>query len=449
MKKLLLVIPALLFSLLTFSQGIVFEHGTWKEVLAKAQKTNKPIFVDVFTTWCGPCKQMSSNIFPLEIVGKVFNENFICYQIDAEKGEGIAIAKKYGVKAYPTYLFVKGDGTLFNIAVGSMPEKEFVSLSKSALLDMNDPKPLAIWENDYIVKKNDSTFLKDYIDKRSKLGLSNTQLFDEYLKLIPEGDRTSAYVIAYYRKEGNYLRVNSFAFANLRTNYSTLVVKTWGMAGVWLLAGIMNTIDDAGTTKNETLFATALSVIEQLPKGGSSIMLKDEAYMQYYKKTGETDKYFTHAISYGKNYFMKKNIDSLAIQDRKKLETFENRVKSGIYSKFDSATISVFRLMAANSEVKNISTGLNKIAWDAFKQTTDKNHLQGALILSKRSLEITPNDAVLLDTKANLLYKLDLKQEAIATEKEALRYADVKDIKGYKGMEETLRKMTAGEKTWK
>jgi tetratricopeptide (TPR) repeat protein len=260
---------------------------------------------------------------------------------------------------------------------------------------------------------------------------------------------TSAYVIAYYRKEGNYLRVNSFAFSNLITNYEKLVVKTWGMAGVWLLAGIMNTIDDAGATKNETLFATALSVIEKSPKSGSPIMLKDEAYMQYYKKTGETDKYFTHAINYGKNYLMKKNIDSLALQDKKKLEEFENKVKSGPFAKFDTATIKMLRSVASDSEVKRISNGLNQIAWEAFEQTTDKNHLQGALILSKRSLEITPNNAELLDTKANLLYKLELKQEAIATEKEALRYADVKDIKGYKGMEETLLKMTAGEKTWK
>lgn len=448
MKKLLLIIPALLFSILGFSQGIEFEHGTWKEVLEKAQQTNKPVFVDIFTTWCGPCKKMSTDIFPLEEVGKVFNANFICYQIDAEKGEGIEIAKKYGVKAYPTYLFIKGDGTLFNIEVGSMSAKAFIEVSKSAMLDMNDPKPLALWEKDYAVKKNDTTFLKDYINKRTKLGLSNTQLFDEYLKLIPEGDRTSAYVIAFYSKEGNHLRVNSFTYDNLRTNYTKLMLKTWGMAGVYLLRGIMNTITDAGATKNETLLATALSVVDKLQKNGTPIMFKDEAYMMYYKKTGETYKYSTHAISYGKNCFMKKNIDSIAIQDKKRLEEFENAVKLGKLAKYDSATLALLKSGAAKSEVTHICNSLNQIAWDVFNQTMDKNHLQGALILSKRSLEISPNNAIFLDTYANLFYKLGQKKEAITNEKEALRYADKKDTKGYKGMEETLRKMTAGEKTW-
>ena len=100
MKKLLLIIPALLFSMLGFSQGIEFEHGTWKEVLAKAQQTNKPIFVDVYTTWCGPCKMMDKDIFPLETVGKAYNAGFVCYHLDAEKGEGIEVAKN--TKSGPT-----------------------------------------------------------------------------------------------------------------------------------------------------------------------------------------------------------------------------------------------------------------------------------------------------------------------------------------------------------
>jgi len=133
MKKLLLIIPALLFSVLGFSQGIEFEHGTWKEVLAKAQQNNKPIFVDVFTTWCGPCKMMDRDIFPLESVGKIYNAGFVCYHLDAEKGEGIEVAKKYEVRAYPTYLFIKADGTLFFRSLGSMEAKAFLEVSNTAL----------------------------------------------------------------------------------------------------------------------------------------------------------------------------------------------------------------------------------------------------------------------------------------------------------------------------
>jgi thiol-disulfide isomerase/thioredoxin len=448
MKKLLLIIPALLFSILSFSQGIVFEHGTWKEVLAKAQKTNKPIFVDVFTTWCGPCKQMSTNIFPLETVGKVYNENFICCQIDAEKGEGIEIAKKYGVKAYPTYLFIKGDGNLFYLTVGSMPEKNFIAVSKTALEALNDPKPLSVWDKEYIEKKNDPAFLLDYMKKRTKLGLSNELLFDEYLKLIPEEERASTTVFEYYRNEGRNMKVTSFAYQNLLKNYQKFFMGLFGNVFTILMDGVTNTVREAAATKNEHLLAKAISTYDQLPK--SIYPEKDEVYMQYYKATGEADKYLKYALSFANNHLMKMKIDSLTKLDDRNYKMMEGKIKSGVFGKMlDSVQLAGVLSASVNMERMKVGEGLNTISWYIFEKVTDKNILQEALGFSKRSLEFMPDNATLLDTYANLYYKLGQKQEAIANEKEALSLADKKDVESYKGMEETLRRMNAGEKTWK
>jgi len=448
MKKLLLIIPALLFAIMTFSQGIVFEHGTWKDALAKAQKTNKPIFVDIFTTWCGPCKQMSTTIFPLETVGKVYNENFICCQIDAEKGEGIEIAKKYGVKAYPTYLFIKGDGNLFYLTVGSMPEEKFIAVSKTALEAMNDPKPLSVWDKDYSVKKNDPAFLLDYMKKRTKLGLTNELLFDEYLKLIPEEERASKTVFEYYRDEGRNMKITSFAYQNLLKNYQKFIMGLFGNVYVILMDGVTNTVNEAAKTKNEHLLATAILTYDQLPKPPS--LEKDEVYMQYYKATGEADKYLKYALSFANNHLMKMKVDSLTKLDDRNYKMMEGKIKSGIFGKMlDSVQLAGLLSSSVNMERMKIGQGLNAISWYIFEKVTDKNILQQALGFSKRSLEFIPDEAAFLDSYANLFYKMGLKQEAISHEKEAVRLADKKDVETYKGMEETLRKMTAGEKTWK
>ena len=427
-----------------FSLGIEFEHGTWKEVLAKAQQTNKPIFVDVYTSWCGPCKKMSKEIFPLAEVGKVYNANFICFQIDAEKGEGIEIAKKYNVKAYPTYLFIKADGKLFYNSIGAMEATDFFAITNKALAEMNDPKRIAIWDKEYAEKKGDPKFILDYMGKRTILGMSNETLFDEYLRLIPKEELASDIVVKIYMKEGPQMKVNSFAFENLLKNKDKYIGKLSGYVYVNLLAGVMNTMHDAAKLKDEQLLATAMTAYDQIPKI-STLKQKDEIYMEYYQRTAKTDNYLKHATSFCNNYLMKMSLDSLDKKDRIDVQMIEKLASSGALAKLDSTQLAEVKQYTLHAQRNRISESLNNIAWEVFKKVSDKNALQDALRWSKRSLELSPNNAAWLDTYANLLYKLELKEDAIAKEEETLRYVDKKGIKGYT---ETLRKMKAGEKTW-
>ncbi len=128
MKKILLFTAVLMFSINAFSQGINFFHGTFADAQAKAKKEGKEIFIDFYTQWCGPCKIMAKKYFTLESVGKVYNAKFVCLKVDAEKGEGIELAKKYGAKVYPTLVFIKADGTLVKKVEGMKKEEQLLEL---------------------------------------------------------------------------------------------------------------------------------------------------------------------------------------------------------------------------------------------------------------------------------------------------------------------------------
>lgn len=80
--------------------------------LKAAKAENKTVFMDCYTSWCGPCKMMTNDIFPQEKVGKYMNENFVCVKYDMEKGEGVELKKRYEVSAYPTFLVIDGVGTM-------------------------------------------------------------------------------------------------------------------------------------------------------------------------------------------------------------------------------------------------------------------------------------------------------------------------------------------------
>ena len=133
MKKTLVVIFLLKCSLALFSQGIAFDHDSWQNLLAKAKKDNKIIFVDAYTTWCGPCKMMSKSVFTDSAVGAFYNANFINAKIDMEKGEGIDLAETYSVQAYPTFLFIDGNGVMQHRSVGYQEPPMFLTLGKTAL----------------------------------------------------------------------------------------------------------------------------------------------------------------------------------------------------------------------------------------------------------------------------------------------------------------------------
>lgn len=135
MKK--IISGLFLFSAITaFAQEAVkFQDLPFKELVAKAKKENKLLFIDAYTSWCGPCKMMEKNTFTQKAVGDYYNANFVNARFDMEKGEGREIATKFGVRSYPTYLFLNGDGELVSQNFGYMEGSLFVSMAQ----DINSP----------------------------------------------------------------------------------------------------------------------------------------------------------------------------------------------------------------------------------------------------------------------------------------------------------------------
>lgn len=207
----------------------------------------------------------------------------------------------------------------------------------------------------------------------------------------------------------------------------------------------MNTVDEAAKSKNEQLLDTAMIAYSKLPKN-AAFMRKDEVYIHYYESTGETDKALKSLINLTNNTLMKISNDTIIQRDKVHLQNFEKSLKSGAYAKYDSVWIVRARINSSYQERDWVSRTLSNIAWEVFRKTSDKNLLQDALCLSKRSVELSPNNSVFLNMYANLLYKLGRKKEAIAIEGEVYRHS--RDVFRYKTYKETIRKMKAGEKTW-
>ena len=110
--------------------GIQFTDAAWKTHLAKAKAENKLVFLDAYTSWCGPCKMLQKNVFTQSTVGDFFNKEFINVKVDMEKGEGPDLALQYPLEGYPTLFFIDGDGKVVKKVLGYISPEELLAIGK-------------------------------------------------------------------------------------------------------------------------------------------------------------------------------------------------------------------------------------------------------------------------------------------------------------------------------
>ncbi len=176
------------FPLIAQNRSISFETNSLDEIKAKAKKENKLIFIDAYTTWCGPCKWMAKNSFTNDTTADYFNSNFINAKIDMEKGEGVEISKKYEVRCFPNLLFINGDGEIIHRSGGALDAAGLIKLAKVAQGNENNYKYYA---TNYKSKKNDSEFLLNYLSYMSTTCLSSDNALADYFSNQPETELVS------------------------------------------------------------------------------------------------------------------------------------------------------------------------------------------------------------------------------------------------------------------
>lgn len=112
--------------------AVKFEKEDFNSALVKAKNENKPIFIDFYTGWCGPCLKFTQTVLTDDEVGKYMNSTFINLKYDAEKGEGVALAKKYNVNLYPTLLILDHEGNVIENVMGKQlaVKEDMIRLSK-------------------------------------------------------------------------------------------------------------------------------------------------------------------------------------------------------------------------------------------------------------------------------------------------------------------------------
>lgn len=143
------------------TEGMKFcKEGTkFAEAVVQAKAEKKMVFLDCYTSWCGPCKMMARDIFPQKKVGDFMNPKFICIKIDMEKGEGPSLTQKFQVSAFPTFIIFNSDAQEIGRFLGGSDADGFIDRVKKASIDNGSIDMDKQWEQG----NRDEAFLKQYL----------------------------------------------------------------------------------------------------------------------------------------------------------------------------------------------------------------------------------------------------------------------------------------------
>lgn len=201
------------------AQGIRFETSDFTQTLEKAKTENKLVFIDCYTTWCGPCKQLAKKVFPDKSAGDFFNEHYVSLKMDVER-EGKKVGRKYKVSAMPTLLFIDPHSQeVLNRVVGYVEPTKLIEEGKKALNPHLNLKGCSLR---YQTDKQNTEAAMTYLNslKAASLISQRDSILQEYLSLQPDEQRhseknwqlLSAHTDNVYTPAFDYLYKESAAF---------------------------------------------------------------------------------------------------------------------------------------------------------------------------------------------------------------------------------------------
>lgn len=367
MKKYLILLAFLLvLGSNSFAQGIDFVHDkTWKEILAKAKKEDKLIFMDAYAEWCGPCKKMARDVFTQKEVGDYFNAHFVNVKMDMEKGEGIGLSSNFGIQAYPTLLFIDSEGKVVHRSVGYHTTDLLIQLGGTA---------------------KDSGRNSSSLNARYDAGDRSPEL----LRNLAQA--------RYDAMDGTY--------AQVADEY-------------------MATQQDWNSDENlEFIFAMTSDLNSKMADYLMKNRMVFEGKFGKEAVTGKVDELVQNTIAHAETAEDLKKVETLYSKTYpEKADEMAGQLRMGFYAQRED-----WKSFAAvaDKHFKKFPpedwSALNDLAWLYYEAVDSKKELKCALGWAKQSVKMDKNYAN-TDTLASLYYKLGKKSKALATANEAITLA--------------------------
>ncbi|HKK89395.1 MAG TPA: thioredoxin family protein [Saprospiraceae bacterium] len=290
-----------LFPLSLAGQGIEFFKGDWEEVLQEAKAQGKPIFVDAYASWCGPCKRMARTTFQDSKVGEFMNEQFVPAKFDMEKAAGIRFGEKFPVQSYPTLFFIDYKGELLLRTVGAKDSEKLLEIAQSVLDNIDYSKD---YQEAYEKGERAPQFILDYVISLNRSGKNSQVVANDYFREqnpdLSEAINQKILFHAVQYVDSRLFDMMVEQMPDIKSYFSQAEIKNQ------ILQAAKNTVERSIEYQVEDILAESMATVKAyLPKEHEEFVVVHR--LEYYKSIKDKEKYAEAAEDFVDYYFNEDN----------------------------------------------------------------------------------------------------------------------------------------------
>jgi hypothetical protein len=377
-----------------------------------------------------------------------FNSSFINYKADrSDTAASGKIIREYKIFRFPSFIFLdaKGGFMFTEIALLSRPQP-LLDIAEKAIAATKE-KSLVEYDSSYAAGEYSTVFLKDYILRREKAGITNNaELIEKYVFGLKVSDLYKYSEVLFILKAGPTADGYAYKLASLNKQLIDSIFKTESPADRISMnnATITNTMNSAIANKSTSRAMAAANFTRSTwtanpVEGQKNWNLK---MMQYYKGVKDTTNYLQLASGFYEQYYMRLTVDSIRKRDSLNYVNVKNNAREIARQNINDSTVR--REFSFSYTKDSYATELNNAAWTFYQMAVNKNdYLLKAMMWSKRSIELCAKPAF-YDTYAHLLYRLKFFDEAESMQRKAIELgkADRIDTNLFHEEFEKIRKKT-------
>lgn len=406
------------------------EKSSWKQILKKAKSENKDVFVDCYATWCSPCYKMEGEVLTKNSVYNLLNKYYVLVKLqldstiqdkpETKKKYPIAnkIKKLYNVNVLPTFLFISNKGVALHKVQGYKGENEFC---EEILKSREERTQFYTLLHHFMNNKMGYVQMPDLVKQLREFG--DNDLADTVAKrYIGYLDKLN--VKAFMTKQMLVFTANNIKLISPE-NRLIILCKQQPV--------LIDSIVERGGFSNKIINYMVNKVIV------SPVVESDLSEPNWDSLTSVIK------AKYGQDY-VENNIL------KAKINWYSRNKSWNLFTKY--LTILVDKSLPTTINHNDFMTWiqLNNNAWKIFQYSSDTTELMTAIKWVEIILNYNPNNYLVMDTKANLLYKLGKRADAITIQENALQIAKREkngESRGYiPEFESHLQKMKIGSPTW-